>query len=291
MLPVDRDPPLDQMLVALTDANPGLVQVPNATDNYLLHIDGAPAVPGTQPVRDSLVSFRSYKPSFYQGKATYNYRRINLAEIAVGQSLLVRSAKSTGTLTFSEVIGLFNAQYPVQLTVDDLVTQPDQTVPAAVGDYTTWTLTAKPDSLGYTGNVTLRWMRTALTLKDTISQPDVDGRVWPVALDVDPNLNTSLVLNAVGFGIDFSTTDSTVSLAAVTGTSTGVNNASLGRAGLMISEQKGYQFTVPILSPCINVPTTSPLAPLADRSYAKVVIVTPNNASRGIGQLYLHYNT
>ena len=192
----------------INEANPTLTKPVTATNVTL----GVPAViaNAVHPAPNTTI-LASPAPGSndYIGKQTLRYRRRDLTKLFRGITVTVvkfasRNMPAGNYLAFTvyELLPDINRLYGLNLTEDDLVN--GNILRGSTlenGQYTTTvTVALKATSLAYVGSFALKWVNTQQSIKDMITNVDLDGRLFPGGNLFDETHKE--VINSQTFGLD-----------------------------------------------------------------------------------------
>lgn len=171
----------------INEANPNLTKKVSDINTVL----GAPSaiVGAVFPAPNTnIVLSQAPGTSDFIGRQTLKYRRLDLSQMFRGITAQVTKFASKGmatagsvVFTVYELLNDINTLYGLKLTEDDInngnilrgsTLQDGQYV-------STVTVTVKATSLGYVGSFALKWLNTPQSLKDMITNTDLDGRIFP----------------------------------------------------------------------------------------------------------------
>lgn len=160
--------PLSVILAAITAQNPGVVLV---ADEYTFGLP-QPVTEDAKLTNTSLLITAKDLNTPYDGFVTVRYRRLPLSDLTTLVSLSLKANGVTNTLQVAE---LLNAAYGLNLTTDDIVTSPV----ALTNGAGTVTLVAKPNSLGWIGQVDVTLALGSFDLADYVTVTNLAGLPYP----------------------------------------------------------------------------------------------------------------
>lgn len=214
-MPLYTKPSKELVYDLINEANPGL-DIPVSPTNVAL---GAPAIiPGVSwpNSNTTIVASPAAGSNDFIGKQSLNYRRLDLSALFRGQIIQIKKFKSTsgsvaGTLMYTvyQLLEDINQTYGMKLTQDDI--NDANIVRGNVqedGQYTTTVaVTTKANSLGFTGQFSLKWVNTKQSIEDMITVSSLPGRIYPGGNDFTGV--RAPILQPLSYGIDFSLTAKT----------------------------------------------------------------------------------
>lgn len=290
----------------IAESNPNL-PFPVTKDNTTL---GPPVafVPSGGRIQNTEIELFPRLPSGYIKKTKVKYRRINLGSLFKGTEIVLPAYTPVGIggnpFQFHELLAQFNKDYGMSLTVDDVE---NPWFPAGTDNYypgkrTVKTVVkAKPGSLGFIGEMVVRWVFIEQEVGEVIVNRELDCREYPGGNDFDNN--HKYVLNLLSYGIDFTEladdyesgifqqsplgTGSAAALAAQQRT---LDYIALYSGVTLDKSTENTEFGVK-QSTSVKYQLPHPDVPHANPKFSAVVVVSyPQAGTWATGQLYLHYN-
>ena len=274
--------PLDAILGAIAAQNGGVTLV------EAQYTFGAPT-PWTDPSgqTNTQLSITAIQPSSpYQGSVVVNYKRLNLADLAV---LLPQPIQGNGWLTVADFWAVLNANFGLNFVTGDLN---DSTALVIASDGSgTVTLTAQANSMGWIGSVTLNFIKGNYNLASTVTTTTLPGLMYPTRDETKPFGELySYWMDFTAFAADFTNiTTATTDLSKVAGDLQAVSgNAWVTNASGRYSLQNAtvaYNGTTAAFTPIGGEQATP------NPSYQNVLVIALDpTASLGYsGYLFMHY--
>lgn len=247
-------------------------------------------------------------PSGYVNKATVRYRRLSLLELFKGVAPEVKKYTdapiSSSPFSTHALLPVINQTFGLSLTTDDIVDLP--LPPGSDGYYPNLrsvkvVLRAKDTSLGFVGEIMLRWVFLERDLSEIITETELDGRTYPDGNDFE--VSHKYILDLLSYGIDFTELSADYE--------SGVFQASpmgMGSAATLAAQQRTLDYIslyagVTLSKDVANAPfgiknavatryvLPNPAVPHANPNFSAVVVVSyPTQDTWATGQLYIHYN-
>ena len=303
-MPKYNKPSVDLVVDLINESNPGL-PFPIETGKVLF-TGLATRTPGSGEYQDTQIKVNAKNNTEYVGNKVLQYRRIDIGKLFRGTSIEIHrySAASTGQTPFNlhDLIADINAKYGLALTTAEVT---NVAFPAATDGYypvrtSKVNMAIVSTSLAWKGTVEVRWVQAPRELQTMITQPELDGRLYPggndfsgahpYVLDLEAYTIDFTETNAAGLnatGIFGQGTSPQVGaqqtlvdlLSQVTGKSWNLNVTAGGAYGLYGSAYQKFAL------PNVVVPEAN------SRFYNSVVVLTYNHASNwGAGRLFMHHN-
>lgn len=169
-----RKPSSELIFDLIEEANPGFRQ--SIGENGV-----AFGTPVTQSVpsggiADTNILVRAKKASAAIGNRTLQYRRIDLTKLFRGMSILLDDYYPS-TINNAELVAMLNKRFGMNLQESDFVTG------GAFSSGTQYTRNIHANSLCFKGGVTFTWTRGKQDISGLITNPALNGRLWPSGND------------------------------------------------------------------------------------------------------------
>lgn len=279
-------PQVELLLKLINESNPGLLELRDLVNTRL----GVPAVrtPAAGEIQNTSLELYAQPGSFYIGKKIVTYRRIDLAKLYANMTLEL-DYWVAGQLPKATWIALINQKYGLALTDEDMAAH------GAMGE-TTYTLSVGASSLGYIGNLRVRYAKGKRAMDQILTVDRYAGLYWDSSY-----VQGKPLLTPVNFGLDYS---------RFFNIDTITNGITLNNAGAFYSEIKtlidwfnkcsgmaldlavdnGTQNGVKGLTmsrftlPNANVPEANSI------KYNRVLVISSRTTSWFGGKILLHYN-
>lgn len=274
----------DVLLKLINESNPQLVEARDLVNSLI----GAPVArtPGAGEIQDTSVSIYATDQSFYIGKRSLTYRRIDLGKFfanTVVELDLWLSTNMSPAIFVQEV----NKKYGLALLESDISTnQRGQSAGLQ-------TMSIVSTSLLYKGTFNFRWLMGKRTINEIFGSVRPAGLKWDVGY-----VEGKPIATLVGFGVDYTGQIGTINQLAV---NTALANSAFARAlitklnsytGLALDTSKDHTL-VGGLSGLTITKVTLPSDNAVEANSAKfnrVLVITALPTSWFCGKFLLHYN-
>lgn len=274
----------DVLLTLINESNPRLVEARDLVNSLI----GAPVArtPGAGEIQDTSVSIYATDQSFYIGKRSLTYRRIDLGKFfanTVVELDLWLSTNMSPAIFVQEV----NKKYGLALLESDISTnQRGQSAGLQ-------TMSIVSTSLLYKGTFNFRWLMGKRTINEIFGSVRPAGLKWDVGY-----VEGKPIATLVGFGVDYTGQIGTINQLAV---NTALATSAFARAlitklnsytGLALDTSKDHTL-VGGLSGLTITKVTLPSDNAVEANSAKfnrVLVITALPTSWFCGKFLLHYN-
>lgn len=274
----------DVLLTLINESNPRLVEARDLVNSLI----GAPVArtPGAGEIQDTSVSIYATDQSFYIGKRSLTYRRIDLGKFfanTVVELDLWLSTNMSPAIFVQEV----NKKYGLALLESDISTnQRGQSAGLQ-------SMSIVSTSLLYKGTFNFRWLMGKRTINEIFGSVRPAGLKWDVGY-----VEGKPIATLVGFGVDYTGQIGTINQLAV---NTALATSAFARAlitklnsytGLALDTSKDHTL-VGGLSGLTITKVTLPSDNAVEANSAKfnrVLVITALPTSWFCGKFLLHYN-
>lgn len=305
-MPLYTQPPKELLLAQIKESNPNL-PLPITADKLSFSPPKAiPLVPGSNVNTEITITSRG--GSGYVKKTTVRYRRLSLATLFRGLDAEVHKYTAKGPYEYPfDVYGLLNEinlRFGLNLTQDDVVNtwfpwQNDKYYPDLRSSKAV--VKAKPDSLVWIDQVTLRWVSDKRSFGDMILKQELPGRVFPGG---SSTASSKYVLDCATYSADFGEFTKNMDSPWLSGYAFGTANGTIRPihdevlAAINIVTGKTYTYDPPpaafglggIVPVRYSLPNPS-LPEANSKDFNRVIVFPyPVDGEWGVGRLLLHYN-
>ena len=275
----------DVLLKLINESNPLLVEARDLVNSLI----GTPVArtPGVGEIQDTSVSIYATDQSFYIGKRTLTYRRIDLAKFFANTVVELDIWQSTSILTPAIFVQEINKKYGLAMLESDIPTANRGNL-ASVQN-----MTITATSLLYKGTFNFRWLMGKRTINEIFGSIKPAGLKWDAAV-----VDGKPIATLMGFGVDYTGQIGTINQLAV---STALASSAFARAlitklnnytGLSLDTSKDHTL-VGGLSGLTITKVTIPSDNAVEANSAKfnrVLVITALPTSWFCGKFLLHYN-
>lgn len=298
MLDLSKSPE-DLLIDLINHDNPNL-PIPVKKGDFIF---GAPTVVTGDSYYNTEIMATPRNNSGYLGYRKFKYRRIDLAALFKNISPEIwKYQASTSAVPYSAVVNEFVARYGVNVKLG--VDIADGSFPAATTGYypvlsaaATWNTVVT--SLAYVGSFQIRWVLADQELANLITQPNLDGRLYPGGNDFSAGANHKHVLDMEWYGIDFTEISSTLQTTPTDGgfiqAAITFANAQTGGAWKIDGGTPGSPYNCANWTLTRGIVLPSAAWPDANgQRYNRLGVITApttgTSSTWGVGKLYVHYN-
>lgn len=299
-------PPKELLLSLIREANPNL---PLPLDPNKINFGKPktiPLIPGSPVNTELVLSVKGN--SGYVRKVTVKYTKISLDTLfrGLGAEVHKYTAASPGAYPFTmyQLLKEINLRFGLNLTEDDVDNawfpyQSDKYYPDKRSSQAV--LKAKPDSLIWTGQTTIRWVSDLQSIADMILKQELPGRTFPGGKST---ASTRYVLDCATYDADFSEFTDVMENTWLTNAPFGIDNATIryshDKVLAAINQVTGkvYSYEAPPAPfgiggiTAVRYALPNPAIPEANsKDFNRVLVFNyPVDATWGVGRLLLHYN-
>lgn len=275
----------DVLLKLINESNPQLVEARDLVNSLI----GTPAArtPGAGEIQDTSVSIYATPQSFYVGKRSLTYRRIDLGKFFANTVIELDIWQSPAIMTPALFVQEVNKKYGLALLESDIPNANRGSIAPVQ------TMTINATSLLYKGTFNFRWLMGKRTINEIFGSVRPAGLKWDVGY-----VEGKPIATLVGFGIDYTGQIGTINQLAV---NTALATSAFARAlitklnsytGLALDTSKDHTL-VGGLSGLTITKVTLPSDNAVEANSAKfnrVLVITALPTSWFCGKFLLHYN-
>lgn len=299
-------PPKELLLDLIRESNPGLPLPLNAEKLSFSIPKEIPLVPNSKVNTEITITAKG--SSGYVKKTTVRYRRLSLSTLFRGLEAEVHKYTAKGPYDYPfDMYGLLNEinlRFGLNLTQDDVVNtwfpwQNDKYYPDLRSSQAV--LKAKPDSLVWLSQTTIRWVSDKQSIADMILKLELPGRMFPGGSSTPSSKYT---LDCATYDADFGEFSKNMEHAWLTGFPFGDSNVQVRPihdevlAAINLVTGQTYTYSPPPaafgLGGIMPVRYTLPNAAIPEansKDFNRVVVFPyPVAGVWGVGRLLLHYN-
>ena len=280
-------PQLEILLELINQANPGLLEMRDLVNSRFGNI--STYTPKAGEIADTALELYALPGSFYIGKRTVYYRRIQLQNYFANMVLEFDDWWPGATMAKPDYCAMISKKYGINFTAEeDLLSRHGN-----VSSGNQYTLQVSPTSKIFAGTFKFKWTRGKRTLGEVLSPDQYKGLYW------DTNyIEGKSLMNLVGLAIDFTRFPASKSL--TTGLTIAATNSDVramaewfgtytGQALDVMTPHtqpggiQGLQVTRFTL-PNVNVPEAN-----SDK-FNRCLVIAPKADSWFCGKIIWHYN-
>lgn len=277
----------DVFLQLVNESNPNLVEERDLINSTL----GVPVArtPGAGEIQDTTISMYATPESFYIGKRTLTYRRIDLTKFFANTIVELDLWTSNGVLSGAQFIQEVNKKYGLALTTDD--------IPGGNRSNSTsvQNMFINTGSLLYKGYISFRWLMGKRPLSEILGSVKPAGLKWDAAYVEGKPIATLMT-----FGPDFTNQLDTINKLATTTTLTTTLNPFVKQlidklnayTGLSLDSTKDHTLQgglAGLVLTKVTLPSDNAIEAYAEK-YNRVLTISALPGSWFCGKFLLHYN-
>lgn len=179
-MPIYQGTAIKNVFDLINRDNPGLPFEVSA-NTFIVGVPVAIAL--TPQKHDTQIRLVARTSSMYRGALTLTYRRLSLPSLFREVKPIIERFLLNRWYSLTEFLPLINSQYGLNFSLVDFIDTP--TIMHGTYQPTRdFTISAKPESLMYSGTVTMNWRQGKEELgKDIMTTAELAGAVWPVGND------------------------------------------------------------------------------------------------------------
>lgn len=274
----------EELLYALiNESNPDLVEKRDFLNSRLS--EPKARTPGPGEIQDTTIDIYARGESFYMGKRTVHYRRLNPLRLFANTTLYI-DRWAVGNLSREEFVEVVRGMTGLPVEVSDIV----YTIPRGTSN-----VKIAPNSKVFTGEFPVTWLPGKREVDQIITTTVIPGRVWD--LNYDPN---KPLMTLVGFGVDYSAIKRNLvqlpASATITPSLAGINTVLqfLTRyTGILFDPTVDHSVQSGVGGLTISryaLPNINLLEANSDE-YNQAMVISSNASSWFCGKIIMHYNS